>query len=179
MLSLVGVILGGLIVALAAVGIVFVAGMRRKSPTVLRTVRRFNRAVVNPRMLATAGTPGAYASVIGHVGRRTGRAYQTPVVAEPTGDGFVIALPYGTTSNWVKNVLASGSATIIDEGTTYRVDRPEVVPMALMVDHFPVKDRRTHARFRVDQCVRLRRVDQLGPPTQVAGRAPEIDAGHP
>ena len=150
-LSVIGVILGGFIVALAAVGVVFVAGMRKKSPTVLRTVRRFNRAVVNPHMLATAGTPGAYASVIRHVGRRTGRAYETPVVAEPTGDGFVIALPYGTTSNWVKNVLASGSATIVDEGTTYRVDRPEVVPLGLMVDHFPAKDRRTLARFRVDQ----------------------------
>ena len=178
-LSVIGVILGGLIVALAAVGVVFVAGMRKKSPTVLRTVRRFNRAVVNPHMLATAGTPGAYASVIRHVGRRTGRAYETPVVAEPTGNGFVIALPYGTTANWVKNVLASGSATIVDEGTTYRVDRPEVVPLGLMADHFPAKDRRTLARFRVDQCVRLRRVDPLGPLTPLAGRAPEIGAGQP
>lgn len=179
MLSVIGAVLGGLIVVLVAVGLVFVVGMRRKTPAVLRTVRRFNRAVVNPRMLKTAGTPGAYASVIRHVGRRTGRAYQTPVVAEPTDDGFVIALPYGTTSNWVKNVLASGSATIVDEGTTYRVDRPEVVPMALVLDHFPAKNRRAHARFRVDRCVRLRRVDRIGPPPQIAERAPGIDSGHP
>jgi deazaflavin-dependent oxidoreductase (nitroreductase family) len=162
-LNVIGAVLGGLIVALAAVGLVFVVGMRRKTSWVLRAVRRFNRAVVNPRMLASAGTPGAYASVIRHVGRRTGRAYETPVVAEPTDDGFVIALPYGTTSNWVKNVLASGSATIVEEGVTYEVDRPEVVPMALVIDHFPVKDRRAHARFSVNECVRVRRVDRLGP----------------
>jgi deazaflavin-dependent oxidoreductase (nitroreductase family) len=165
-LQLIGVVLGTLILALAVIGVVFVAGMRRKSPAVLRTVRRFNRAIVNPRALKTAGTPGAYASVIHHVGRTTGRAYRTPVAAEPTGDGFVIALPYGTTANWVKNVLASGSATIVDEGASYRVDHPEIVPLAGVLDHFPVKDRKGLARFRVDQCVRVRRVDPLEPSAQ-------------
>lgn len=160
MLSLIAMILGGLMVALAVIGVVFVVGMRRKSPTVLRVVRRFTRVVVNPRVLATAGTPGAYASVISHVGRTTGRLYETPVVAERTGDGFVIALPYGTTANWVKNVLVTGSATIVDEGTTYRVDQPEIVPLALMADYFPMKDRRSFGRFRVDQCLRLRRTDE-------------------
>lgn len=177
MLRLIAVVLVGLIVALAAIGVVFVAGMRRKSPTVLRTVRRFNRAVVNPRMLSTAGRPGAYASVVRHVGRTTGRLYQTPVVAEPTRDGFVIALPYGTTANWVKNVLASGSATIVDEGGTYRVDRPEIVPLASMADHFPTKDRRNLDRFRVDQCLRLRRTEQPEPSTQVAAGSPGIARG--
>lgn len=159
MLSLIAMIVGGLVVALAAIAILFVAGMRRKSPAVRRTVRRFIRAFVNPRMLATAGKPGAYASVMRHVGRTTGRVYRTPVVAEPTGDGFVIALPYGTTANWVRNVLVSGSATLVHKGITYRVDRPEILPLALMADHFPPKDRRNHDRFGVDQCLRLRGAD--------------------
>jgi hypothetical protein len=174
MLTLIAMVLGAVVIAFVATGIVFFVGMRGKSPTVRRAVRRFNRAVVNPRVLATAGTPGAYASVIRHVGRTTGRRYQTPVVAEPTDDGFVIALPYGTTSNWVKNVLASGSAILVDEGTAYRVDRPELVPIALTADHFPVKDRRNLARFRVDQCLRLRRADQIESPplvTEVGRRA--------
>ena len=169
------VILGVLVLALAAVGAVFVVGMRRKSPAVLRTVRRFNRAVMNPRMMRTAGTPGAYASVIRHVGRRTGRAYETPVVAEPAADGFVIALPYGTTANWVRNVMAAGSATVVEEGVTYQVDRPEIVPMALVADCFPEKDQRAHARFRVDQCMRLRPVDRIVAPEEVTGGGPPDD----
>jgi hypothetical protein len=172
-LGLVAMVLGGLIVALAAIGIVFIVGMRRKSPAVLRLVRHFNRAVVNPRMFATAGTPGAYASVNHHVGRTTGRPYQTRVVAEPTGDGFVIALPYGTAANWVKNALATGSAKIVDEGTAYRVDRPEIVALALVAEHFPVKDRRNHDRFRVDQCLRLRLTEQAEGSLEVAGGVPE------
>lgn len=48
MLSLIAMILGGLVVALAAIVIVFVTGMRRKPPTVRRAVRRFIRAFREP-----------------------------------------------------------------------------------------------------------------------------------
>ena len=51
------------------------------------TVRRFNRAFGNPHQMKTAGTPGAYASVIRHVGRKTGRSYETPVVPFATQMG--------------------------------------------------------------------------------------------
>lgn len=168
MLGLLLLVVAGLLAGLTVVATVFVVGMRRKSPTVRRLVRGFARTVVNPRMLRTAGRPGAQAAVIHHVGRRTGRSYRTPVVAEPTDDGFVIALPYGTTSNWVKNVLATGSATLVDEGVSYRVHHPEIVPLAVMATCFPEKERRSHERFRIDQCVRLR-IDQDGPTDVPAG----------
>jgi hypothetical protein len=44
------------------------------------------------------------------------------MVAFATDDGFVIALPYGPGADWVKNVLASGSATIVNEGDTWLID---------------------------------------------------------
>jgi len=150
---------GGLLLALMTIGLVFMVGMRRKSPLVLRAVRRFNRDVGNPYQMKTAGTPGAYASVIRHVGRTTGRPYETPVRAEPTEDGFVIALPYGTQADWLKNVLTNGSATIVDEGTSYQVDQPVIIPMAVVAHHFPLKDQRNLPRFRVNQCLQVRRVE--------------------
>src|SRR5687767_8959102 len=55
--------------AVAADATVFLVGMRTKSPAVVDRVRRFNRAVTNPRVLRSAGSPGASASVIRHVGR--------------------------------------------------------------------------------------------------------------
>lgn len=99
-------LLVGLVLVLVAIGIVFMVGMRTKSPPVLHAVRRFNRAFTNPRAMKKAGTPGAYASVIRHVGRTTGRPYETPVEAFATDDGFLIALPYGSDADWLKNVLA-------------------------------------------------------------------------
>jgi deazaflavin-dependent oxidoreductase (nitroreductase family) len=155
-------LIGGVLVALAATGTVFLVGMRRKSPLVLDTVRRTSRAM-KPLALRSAGTPGAYASVIRHVGRTTGRTYETPVGAVATADGFVIALPYGTNTDWLKNVLASGSATIVDEGSTYDVDRPQVVPMAEAGHHFSPQDQRAHRMFGVDECLSVRRVGQEQP----------------
>ncbi len=113
----------GLALVLVAVGVVFFVGMRTGSPLVRNVVRGFNRAFGNPHQMKTAGTQGAYASVIRHVGRTTGRSYETPLVPFATEDGFVIALPYGSGTDWLKNVMASGSATIVHEGDTYRVDQ--------------------------------------------------------
>ena len=152
-------VVGVIALVLLAIGLVFVVGMRTKSPTVLKAVRRFNRAFTNPRQMKSAGTPGAYASVIRHVGRTTGRPYETPVGTFPTDDGFVIALPYGSDPDWLKNVLASGSATIVAEGHTYRVDRPELVPTAVAAPHLPRSEQRNLRLFAVDQCLQVRTVE--------------------
>ena len=76
-----------------------------------------------------------------------------------TEDGFVIALPYGTQADWLKNVLASGTATIVDEGETYLVDLPEVVLTSEAAQHFPPNEQRTHRLFAVDQTLQVRRVE--------------------
>ena len=147
-----------LLVVVLVIGIVFFVGMRTKTPLVQNTVRRFNRAVGNPHQMKKAGTPGAYASVIRHVGRKTGRPYETPVVPFATPDGFVIVLPYGPGTDWVKNVLAAGSATIVTEGETWLIDRPEVVPAAVALPHLPAKEQRSLRRFAVDRCLSVHRV---------------------
>lgn len=149
------------LVALAlclSVLVVFLVGMRAKSPRVQRAVRQMNKAYWNPRAMATAGTPGAYASVVHHVGRRSGTTRSTPVVPVATDDGFVVALPYGPGADWVQNVLAAGAATIVHEGEIYEVTDPEIVPTAELDAHFTASDRRTQRLFNVDRCLRVRRV---------------------
>ena len=147
---------GGLLVATVVTGIVFLAGMRAKSPPVLNTVRKMGRAT-KPLVLGSAGTPGAYASVVRHTGRTSGRTYETPVVAQATDDGFVIALPYGANTDWLKNVLASGSATIVDEGDAHEVDQPELADTATVGHLFPAQEQRTHRLFNVDDFLVVRR----------------------
>jgi deazaflavin-dependent oxidoreductase (nitroreductase family) len=147
----------GAVTTLVVLATVFLLGMRSKSPVVLDRVRRFNRAVTNPRVLRSAGSPGASASVIRHVGRASGRSYQTPVGPFAVGDDFVIALPYGPGADWVRNVLANGSATIVHEGQTVPVHQPEVVSTADVVRDLPSSEQRTLRLFRVHQCLRVRR----------------------
>ena len=146
----------GTVVALAALATVFLVGMRTKSPAVVDRVRRFNRAVTNPRVLRSAGSPGASASVIRHVGRRSGRSYETPVGPFAVGDVFVIALPYGPGADWVRNVVANGSATLVHEGRTVPVHEPEVVSTAEVMADLPSSEQRTLRLFGVDQCLRVR-----------------------
>ena len=149
-------LVAGAVVALATLATVFLVGMRTKSPFVVDRVRRFNRAVTNPRVLRSAGSPGASASVIRHVGRVSGRLYETPVGPFAVGDDFVIGLPYGPGADWVRNVLANGSATLVHEGRTVPVHQPLVVPTAEVVSDLPSSEQRTLRLFGVDQCLRLR-----------------------
>jgi len=146
---------GALVVVVAGVVGVLLVGLRRKYPPVVDTVRRFARDVGNPRLLKTAGGPGANAAILRHVGRTSGKPYQTPVTAVAAADGFVIALPYGPTTDWVKNLLAAGSATLVHDGQTHLVDHPEVVPLAQAVHDFSPGERRALRMFGVQECLHL------------------------
>ena len=159
------VYVGGLFVAVMTIWVAFTVAMRTKFPPVQDAIRRMNRAVVNPRAMETAGQPGAYASVIRQLGRTTGTRYETPVQALATDDGFVIPLPYGEGADWLQNVLAEGSAVLVNEGNTYRVDDPEIVPDAVAEPYVPLKDRRSHRLYGVDQFLRVRRVEPHGTDT--------------
>ena len=151
------VVLGALVLGVAAVAVAVVLGVRARVPVAVDLLRRFSR-LFNPMQMRTAGMRGASASVVRHVGRKSGRAYATPVDAVATEDGFVIALPYGNRSNWVRNVVASGTATIVDDGRAYPVDHPELVPLETMASRFSPADQRSLRLFRVEQCLRVRRV---------------------
>jgi deazaflavin-dependent oxidoreductase (nitroreductase family) len=151
-------VVGGAVLGLLALAVAWLVGMRNKQSAVVSAQRRINRDVVNPRQLRTAGTSGSDAAVVRHTGRTSGRTYETPVGAEPTEDGFVVGLVYGPRSDWLKNVLASGSAVVVREGVTHVVDRPEVVPFDTVAHHFP--DQSAMRLFGVTQAVRLHRVDK-------------------
>jgi deazaflavin-dependent oxidoreductase (nitroreductase family) len=167
MLRALAKLLAAVALLLAALSAVFVGGMRKKSPPVLNAVRKTSRAM-KPLALRSAGKPGAYASVIRHVGRQSGRQYETPIGTVPTDEGFVIALPYGPNTDWLKNVLASGAATIVADGKTYSVDQPEVVPTDDAAPLFPSEELRTLRLFGVDQCLRVRRTEQNDQATAAA-----------
>ena len=154
-----GLTLGAVVVAFIALSVAFMVGMRSKYPPVVDGVRRFNRSVGNPRAMSTAGQPGAYASVIRHRGRTSGTAYETPIGPYATDIGFVIPLPYGASADWVKNVLAEGSAAIVNEGHTYQLERPEILSSDMAMAEIPPKDQWSLRLFNVDEFLRIRFVD--------------------
>ncbi len=117
-------------------------------------LRMFTR-VMRPLALRSAGQEGSSTSVVRHVGRRSGRTYQTPVIAAQHDDSFLIALPYGERTDWLKNVLAGGPAAIMSNGHTYEVDRPKVIPMAEATTYFRPREQRMHRQFHVDSVLEV------------------------
>lgn len=113
--------------------------------------------LTRPVAMRSAGTEKSGTSVVRHVGRRSGRNYETPVVAVEHGEGFFIALPYGDRTDWMKNVVADGEASLVTQGRTYRVDQPQVVPMTEATGYFGPKEQKLHRRFAVATCLRVRR----------------------
>jgi deazaflavin-dependent oxidoreductase (nitroreductase family) len=119
-------------------------------------VRHVNRDIFNGLTLRFAGRH--VFAVVHHVGRRTGRAYTTPVVAWPLPDGFLMPLPYGADTDWCRNVLATGQGTIDWHGRTYPVTGPEVVGAATAQPLLPTWARRLLGALRVRHFLKVDRL---------------------
>jgi deazaflavin-dependent oxidoreductase (nitroreductase family) len=90
-----------------------------------RSMARFNRRFTNRLTLRIAGYLPGFA-IVNHVGRKSGRAYRTPINAFRTDGGYIIALTYGSESDWVKNVLAAGSCELQTRGRRVRLFNPRI-----------------------------------------------------
>ena len=102
-----------------------------------RNVAQFNRRVWNPLVRGVAERVPPFAVLI-HRGRVSGRIYHTPVAAFPAGDEFLIALVFGSRSDWVKNVLAQGGADLVRGGHAFTLTNPELRPADPMPTEVPV-----------------------------------------
>ena len=118
-------------------------------------VRVFNKHALNPAMMRMAGRKHWYAGVVRHTGRRTGKKYATPVVADRVADGFIVPLPYGTGVDWLRNVLTAGRATIQVEGQTYDVVHPTIIDAQAAEPQLSAKRRRAFARFGIDRYMKV------------------------
>jgi deazaflavin-dependent oxidoreductase (nitroreductase family) len=97
--------------------------------------------------------------VLRHVGRRSGDAYAIPVVALPTRDGFLIPLPFGDQTQWLKNIQAADRAGLRHAGREYVIDQPEVVDLKAASPDLPAWVRFASARVGIGQFVRVHRAE--------------------
>jgi hypothetical protein len=82
---------------------------------------------LNPLTRRLARSSFGLFSIVRHVGRRSGKRYETPIIVAPVNDGFVIELTYGPDVDWHKNVVAAGGCTLVWHGKEYVIDRIEPV----------------------------------------------------
>jgi deazaflavin-dependent oxidoreductase (nitroreductase family) len=117
-------------------------------------LRKFNRTIFNPIIKLFAGR-FLYA-LVRHTGRRSGKAYGTPVVAARKDDSIFIPLPYGADTDWLLNVLARRGCAVMHHGTLYSAGQPEVVAPAAALPAFPPIFQKAFRRSKIEQYLHLR-----------------------
>lgn len=128
----------------------------------LRAVKEFLRRVST--RLGPLGRPVAgrrwfplYA-VIHHVGRKSGRAYATPIVVRQTATGFMVPLPFDK-AQWARNVLAAGEAHLSWNGRDVIVTDPKFVDVGVAGPAFNGFQRRAIKWLGIDRFLSVTRVD--------------------
>jgi deazaflavin-dependent oxidoreductase (nitroreductase family) len=80
---------------------------------------------LNPLSIRIARSGRGPFSLVRHVGRRSGRTYETPVILARVPQGFVAELTYGAGVSWYRNIVAAGGCVVVSGGAEYRIDRIE------------------------------------------------------
>jgi hypothetical protein len=57
----------------------------------------------------------------------TGKLNEIPVILEPLGDGFLMALMPGGQTEWYQGVFAAGYWVLLSRGKVYRLKQPQPV----------------------------------------------------
>jgi deazaflavin-dependent oxidoreductase (nitroreductase family) len=122
-------------------------------------VGRWNRVGFNRLSTPVARHLPGFA-VVHHHGRRSGRAYRTPVNVFPVSGGFVIALAYGPRTDWVRNVVAAGGCTLETRGRMVACGDPRVYRDAGRQGIRPV-ERAALRAMRVEEFLSLSTLESL------------------
>lgn len=94
-----------------------------------KQIRTFNKHVLNPVLGRVARSAHGPFAIVKHVGRKSGKPYETTIIVFPAADGFVIALTYGPEVDWYRNMLAAGRCTILWHQREYPIDA--ITPITL------------------------------------------------
>jgi hypothetical protein len=70
---------------------------------------------------------GPYA-LVRHVGRKSGKTFETPILHARTREGFVAVLMYGTQVSWYRNIRAAGRGVVVRGAREYEIDGIERYP---------------------------------------------------
>ena len=121
---------------------------------------------LNPLIGRYAGRANFHmAGEIRHVGRRSGKAYVTPVSARLFGEVALVPLTFGNESDWARNVRAAGGCALRLDGVDYIATDPEFLGRTqasrLLATGFKPHERAMMRLLGIKQFMRLR-VERAG-----------------
>jgi deazaflavin-dependent oxidoreductase (nitroreductase family) len=107
------------------------------SQSTLDRVRVFNKYVTNKLLIHIAGRDFGHFAILTHEGRKSGKKYRIPVIAEPLANGFVIALTYGKKVDWYENIKAKGGGSLYWKHKEYTLVNPQFIDPEAALPAFP------------------------------------------
>ncbi len=93
------------------------------------SLRYLNKKFTNKIIGCWAGKKGSPFSLVLHSGKKSGKKFQTPVIAVKQDSKFLFALTYGAQVDWYRNILANGCAGIKHQGNEYKLEKPISLPV--------------------------------------------------
>jgi deazaflavin-dependent oxidoreductase (nitroreductase family) len=114
--------------------------------------------IMNPLAIKLAKTGWLSVwGVVHHTGRKSGRAFSTPIALAATPDHFFVPLPWGPGTDWCRNIMAAQGGAIRYRGRDYLVSDPQVVSLEVARPAFPGPTRLILPLVGIKRFLRLRR----------------------
>jgi deazaflavin-dependent oxidoreductase (nitroreductase family) len=95
-------------------------------------------------------------SVLVHEGRRSGRKYETPVIATYREDDILIPLPYGEHVDWLRNVMAHHGCELRRKQRKIQAVEPELIDLESASPALPAILVGIYRRLEVFRFLRLK-----------------------
>lgn len=92
-----------------------------------KRLRSFVKNFVNPIMRNFAHSSYGPFALLRHVGRKSGKKYEIPMMVWPVEGGFIIVLTYGPNVDWLHNLQAAGQGSLHWHKKDYVFKKPEFI----------------------------------------------------
>ena len=100
---------------------------KSRNPRVTEWLTWYHKHVTNPVWVRFFAGRSANSALLHHVGRKSGKTFVTPLTAHKSEDTIIVPLPYGTETDWLRNLQAAGQGVIEFDNRRYTVNEPDVV----------------------------------------------------
>ena len=115
-----------------------------------RWLAQINKRVFNRWELKRGVRP-----VLIHIGRTSGGTYETPLDAHRVDGGYIFICNYGSRSDWVKNIVASGTATLRIDGEEIDLVAPRLITAEEAIGQLPAGTKTPPRSMNVTEFLRM------------------------
>lgn len=137
LLKVLAVMVGIIVIEEIVETVLTIWAFKSRNPRVVGWLTNYHKHVSNPVMVRFFSGRSAHAALLHHVGRQSGKTYLTPLTAHRSEDTIIIPLPYGTETDWLRNLQVARQGVVELDNRSFTVEEPQVVPIDQVMPLLP------------------------------------------